>query len=388
MKQTTMGALNRHNDRFRPTWRLLILIGVATLLSDILLFSKLPQAEWDQGKRSLLRVPTDESEMTDSEVYEDNNILHIVTTRFMQSQSNLHVLGKARLELFETFCFPSMTNQVIDNFLWFVMVDPNLDDPLLERLKLLLLPYSNFYLILSNEKMLTPETLSNTTTAPKILSGDLAKLHSSMGDLHRTLLLETRLDADDGLHKKTLGQIQLAARELPVETNGWQVICNDVHIEWRNDEITSLEEPVRTSGKLRMVREEICVTPGYTLARHREHGNNDFPPWPRVGHHLMNSMWPKCFSKANTNTTNLVTVDCWTRLPKYPAAIRSRTITSAGMSRIQVDSTESKYDSKTEALWKHVLADFGITSNHALTTSRFLKDNINAILKDNLEGQW
>lgn len=380
-----MGSLNRQYGRFHPTWRLLLLIGFITLLSDLLLFSKLPQPEWNGGERNLLRLQNDSEASEDGE---DNNLLHIVTTRFMQSQSNLHVLGKARLKLFETFCLPSMKQQLVDNYLWFVMVDPNLDDELVARLKYLLSSHSNYFLILSNDKMLTPETVTNARANQQILTGDVNKLDSFMGDLKRRLLLETRLDADDGLHRKTLGQIQLTATEMPVETDGWQVICNDVHFEWRNDEITTFSMPIKSAGKLRMVREEICVTPGYTLVRHRKLGDNGFPPWPKIGHHTINSMWPQCFSKSPTNREAVVTVDCWTRLPKYPAAIRSRTVTSAGMSRIEAEAAQNKFDSKTEELWQHVTADFGIQPDQALMTSNFLRDNINGIVKDNLDGQW
>jgi hypothetical protein len=360
------------------------LIGITTVFSDMFLFSKLPQLELNGRERDLLGLERDSD---NSEENDDNEILHVVTTRFMQSQSNLHVLGKARLNLFETFCLPSMRKQMIDNYLWFIMVDPNLDDELRERLKYLLSPHSNYYLILSNDKLLTPEKLTNTTKNQQVLTGDVNKLRSLMSDLNRPLLLETRLDADDGLHRKTLGQIQYTARQMPNEMDGWQVICDDIHFEWRNDEITTFDMPTESSGKLRVVKEEICVTPGYTLVRHRKSGDNEFPPWPKIGHHAINKQWPKCFSNT-TNGTAIATVDCWTRLPRFPAAIRSRTITSAGMSRIQTDARLKKFDTQTEALWEHLTRDFGIQPNQALLTSNFLRENRNGIVRDNLKGQW
>ena len=127
------------------------------------------------------------------------------------------------------------------------------------------------------------------------------------------------------------------------------------------------------------------VTPGYTLVKHRAPGVIDFPPWPKVGHHVVTSKWPNCFEdKINeTNTTN-----CWIKLKHFPAAIRSRTITSAGMNRVESIPELSKYDNQTQELWPYVTKDYGIQSSQAYQTSKFLKQNVYGIAKDNLEGQW
>ncbi|CAJ1933882.1 unnamed protein product [Cylindrotheca closterium] len=370
--------------------QILLFIGTTIVLSNFLIASRLPSHELSGGVR-LLRESQEQtdvglfSEKDESE--EEKAMLHIVTTRFMQSQAGLTKLGKARLKLFETFCLPSMQTQVIDNFLWFVMIDPNLEGELLERLQFLLAPHPNFFLVLSNEKLLTPHNLMNKQEVVQIVSGETQLLYSRMMDVNRPLLMETRLDADDGLHRKTLGQIQYAAMKLPQATGGWQVICADVHLEWRNDEIANLNSTVESSGRIRLVKEDICVTPGYTLVRHREPGSNEFPPWPKMGHQQMNTLWPECLSSNSTKEGEPVNLNCWTRLPKYPAALRSRTITSAGMSRVRSSAKDRIYDEQTNDLWQHVTRDFGIGEERTLLTSQYLQNNIHGIAVDNLLGQ-
>jgi Putative rhamnosyl transferase len=314
--------------------------------------------------------------------HDGRDILHVVTSRFMQLQPDLITLGKARLELFETFCLPSMINQQVDNFAWLIMTDPNLEPSILKRLKELLNPHPHFFLVAMNTKVVTPADLTSLDEERQFLTGDLDFLRSMMLDTSRPLLLETRLDADDALSGKTLGTLQATARHLPTDQSGWQVICNDVHYEWRNNDVLEKNTAIQSSGQLRVVTESICVTAGYTLVRHRAKGSIDFPPWPSIGHHLIMREWPSCSGPMN------VTSDCWTRLPRYPAALRSRTVTSAGMSRVQTSDEDRLYENQTEILWAYVERDFKIEPERAKNTSLFLKSNLEGILADNLKGQW
>jgi len=310
----------------------------------------------------------------------EEGMVHVVTSRFMQHQSDLLSLGKARMKLFETFCLPSMINQQADNFAWFMLADPNLEPKLLNRLKGLLSPYPHFFLVVVNEKVVNPDNLPQMIDDNLFLTGDLDFLQSIMLDTDRPLLLETRLDADDALSGTTLRKLQDTARLLPRDPTGWQVICNDLHYEWRNDEILDMSIANVSAGKLRVVMDTVCVTVGYTLVRHRPTGSIDFPPWPSLGHHLVHREWPQCSSN--------VTADCWTRLPRYPAALRSRTVTSAGMSRIEATDEDRFYDTFTAKLWGYVERDFKIERENARAASDHLKSNLAAILRDNLKGQW
>ncbi|OEU08753.1 hypothetical protein FRACYDRAFT_249658 [Fragilariopsis cylindrus CCMP1102] len=291
----------------------------------------------------------------------DNGLLHVVTTRFMQDQPKLHALGKARLSLFEAFCLPTMINQEADNFLWFVMTDPELDHNILLRLQTLLESRPNFYLIRSNDK----------------------------------------LDADDGLHKNALSQIQKISRALPVDTRGWQIICSNIHYEWRNDQITTIHytnrtEEIESSGQLRVVRESICVTPGYTLVKHRVVPSIEFPAWPRLGHNLVAREWPECMIEDKSiisideenNKQGNATHNCWIKMGYYPSALRSRTITSAGMSRIDTyPGDEEKYENRTKVFWGFLRRDFDVEPESARLTSQYIKNNLESIVQDNLKGQ-
>jgi hypothetical protein len=307
------------------------------------------------------------------------DLLHVVTTRFMQLQPNLLALGEARLLLFETFCLPSMKLQATNDFVWTVLTDPDLDRNLLDRLVALLSPYPHFYVILSNDK-----EFSFSTQERAIITGDVSKLYAVLNSQNRRLLLLTRLDADDGLHRHTLEKIQGVARALPNDYGaGWQIVCAGLHYEWRNDDITSFN--VTTAGRLRLIQEAICVTPGYTLIKHRNATSINFPTLPRIGHHLVNREWPECLQNA---TGNNATTDCWTKLRKrYPAALRGRTITSAGMSRIETKPSDSMWDNQTDFLWGPVQRSYGILPEQALETSLRLQQNLIHIVEDNLRGQ-
>ena len=324
----------------------------------------------------------DNLEAANDKVNSADGMVHIVTSRFMQLQPHLVSLGKARLELFEAFCLPSMINQQVDNFVWLIMADPNLQPSIMNRLKELVSPYPHFFLVIMNNKTVTPDILASTVNDKLFLTGDLNFLRSIMLDTNRPLLLETRLDADDALSRKTIGILQDTARQLPPDQNGWQVICNDIHYEWRNDEIFETNRTTLSSGQLRLVTDSVCVTVGYTLVRHRPFGSIVFPPWPEKGHHLISHDWPTCSQDIN------VTSNCWTRLPKYPAALRSRTVTSAGMNRVVAAEEDRVYDNYTEKFWGYVTRDFNIEPDHARVTSLYLKANLAAIIKDNLKGQW
>ena len=110
-----------------------------------------------------------------------------------------------------------------------------------------------------------------------------------------------------------------------------------------------------------------------------------------AGHNLIVLEWPECSSGSNTNGTSLrdeVTYNCWRKLRNFPSAIRSRTITSAGMSRINPPSKSDVYDNQTQLFWDYVEREFGIRESKALSTSEYLQRNLPLIVEENLKGQW
>jgi len=95
---------------------------------------------------------------------------------------------------------------------------------------------------------------------------------------------------------------------------------------------------------------------------------------------LVTREWHRCNHDFTTN--------CWTKLGKYPAALRSRTITSAGMNRVEARPDESFYDQQTDTLWLYVQRDYGIFQDQALAVSLYMQSNFGRIVEDNLNGQW
>ena len=414
-KQTEKSTMSRNPYRKRKSQKLLkgcLLVAFSFIFVATNVFLTMWLPPIDVSRRSLIRLNNHyEYGEKKNEIEQENDVLHIVTSRFMQSQSTLNALAKARLRLFETFCLPTMLFQEADNFLWFVMTDPELAPELLRRLKSLLEARSNFYLVASNAKLLTPSDLTKILSADQrdstgdtayrklLMTGDIELLKNKMFDSHTPLLLETRLDADDGLRFDALSQIQTIAKGLPVDTRGWQIICNNVHYEWRNDDVLTIDSNITktvSSGKLRIVRESICVTPGYTLVRHREPPSTEFPPWPKLGHNLVAREWPECRITNESIVEELLesndgnaTFDCWKKMGYFPSALRSRTATSAGMSRIETQSKKSnKFENLTEMFWTLVHRDFHIEPENARSTSQYMKDNLHSIVYDNLKGQW
>ena len=374
---------------FLSTSVLFLTFGTISLGTNLFLASWLPNAhppswtdhqEYQQpsviGKASILSSWMNQQPPEN----DDGDLLHVLTTRFMQHQPDLLALGEARLLLFETFCLPSMKLQTTNDFVWTILTDPDLDRNLLNRLVVLLAPYPHFYLILSNDKDFSFDSIQEQV----IITGDVSKLYALLNSQNRSLLLQTRLDADDGLHRRTLKRIQDVARSLPNDYNvGWQIVCVGLHYEWRNDDIFSFN--VTTAGKLRLVEEAICVTPGYTLIKHRNSTFINFPTLPRIEHHMVNRQWPECLKIESGNATT----DCWTKLRKrFPAALRGRTITSAGMSRIESKPSESVWDNQTDLFWGLVQKDYGILPEQALETSLHLQQHLVPIVEDNLRGQW
>ncbi len=98
--------------------------------------------------RRMTRNETNQSQVfpndRDDHKLDFKNVVHIVHTRFMQNQPDLIHLAKARLELFQTVCLPSMSNQTTQNFVWIILTDPNLIESIKEEMVQLLTPYQNY----------------------------------------------------------------------------------------------------------------------------------------------------------------------------------------------------------------------------------------------------
>jgi hypothetical protein len=61
------------------------------------------------------------------------NVVHVVHTRFLQHQPDLHHSAEARLKLFRTFTLPSMLQQTTKQYLWIIWTDPSFSGPVLQE---------------------------------------------------------------------------------------------------------------------------------------------------------------------------------------------------------------------------------------------------------------
>lgn len=128
------------------------------------------------------------------------------------------------------------------NFLWIIRTDPELHPSLLDELKQSLHGQSNYILLGSNfnPEGFGREDLSynqflrrnskNDEIAP-VFSGNITLLKHAYDASSESILLETRLDADDGLHRDFVQTVQNEARHLSVEKS-WRIWCVNYNAEW------------------------------------------------------------------------------------------------------------------------------------------------------------
>mmetsp|Transcript_35623 Transcript_35623/g.82786 ORF Transcript_35623/g.82786 Transcript_35623/m.82786 type:complete len:158 (-) Transcript_35623:511-984(-) len=142
-------------------------------------------------------------------------------------------------------------------------------------------PFPNYFLIAWNQNfdlnLWVTEVASESLFGSKILCGHV-KLLKELNSQARTgqkILLETRLDADDGLHYNHLRNIQYAAVDILLPTDSsfvdnstrdwklekstgedlqWVYWCSQSYIEWYSRDASV--------GTLKIEKPVICITPG------------------------------------------------------------------------------------------------------------------------------
>lgn len=307
-----------------------------------------------------------------------HDAVHVVTTRFMQHQPSLLALGHARLELFKTFCLQTMRYQDTSDFLWLILIDPQLHLDLLEGMKQLVSQYPNVFLIRCQDSIIDLPSLNHSL----VESGNLRTLKRAAQAISSKVLINTRLDADDGLECHVLRTLkQMAVRHLsqiPNGNKGWTSYCIHRHFEWHSI-VPTLNEtlPIHPEGNLLLVQKIHCVTPGLSWAFAPGVG---FQELPTVEHQRLGEVIPPCSSENETA--------CLHRLDKFrgPVAIRARTPTSAGMNDIGRDFNPNI--ASLPVFWTHLESNFDITKHMLMETQQYLVQNAAEIAKDNLKGQW
>ena len=330
-------------------------------------------------------------------------LVHIVNTRFMQEQGNLKELGKARLALFRVFCLPSMARQSIQKYLWIIKTDPNLDADLLQDMVDALSPYPNFYLVGSNVNFRVNEQFPGAwrdgaevqdLSRSKVYTGNQTLLERAMA-LHKTSdpypVIETRLDADDGLHFQYLEAIQeLATTEFEEKENlKWMYWCSRRHVEWHFAERELDDKPIwkeitRYGAIAGIQHTKLCITPGITVGFPVGVAEKDVPIHPH------NQLIERIRDMPKEEACGLAkSKECLQFVETFVfEAIRSRSPTSAGMLKIEVQPKEVATDGWLYfAFLDMVHEKFGITLQHLEWINQYFTDHLQEIAEENLRGQ-
>ena len=202
----------------------------------------------------------------------------------MQYQANLTQLGTARLHLFETFCLASIRAQTNPNFLWIIYTDPMLDESVRLPLVRMLANQSNFLLVPSPQH---PHFRGSQdvviSSRDQVWSGDFGLAKRLHEKSLTTTLLETRLDADDGLPRDFVQRIQRDSRRSVVSETDWKIYCVQQHMEWHPfDRKTLGHSHTSPVGYLKRRKRGLtaCITAGLTFvfgprASPNKIGNNE-----------------------------------------------------------------------------------------------------------------
>jgi len=367
------------------------------------------------------------AKLDDKSVSEATPVVHIFHTRFMQLQPDLLDLGEARLRLFETFCLPSMVHQTTNSFIWIIRTDPQLHIDLRKRMINLIKPYGNILLVANNANPFGNFRNWNATSADEfqpenVWSGSLTLLMQYHALAQTHVLIETRLDADDGLNVDFAKSVQdeairlaiteesskLSANEfykgiteysqdkarnaLPeadpkpprkgslVPPNSLMFFCTSEHYEWHYDGSDA-------SGRLLSRLEDYCITPGLTIARS--------PTFHRVFKHIDHTLIATAVEECRSPTeTNCI---FWNR-NLIPGAIRARTPTSAGMKYVGIDLTNEtmkeeqlghviKIEESAREKWSLLEDRVAIQRKDATIIKDYLLTHMREIALDNIRGQ-
>jgi hypothetical protein len=352
----------------------------------------------------------------------DENVVHVIQTRFMQNQPLLVALGQARLRLFTAVTVPSMRFQTQQQFLWIIRTDPQLHPsilvPLIETISLL----PNAILVASNrnpEGFRDVSCISDVTTET-LLVGSMEYLLSYYYAGQTHTVLETRCDADDAIAIDFVELIQKSATSgLYPLYDDWIVYCADNHMEWQYDNpwANEIEDVIPSSnstitshtemdnppdgnshpkdrGALLVLRSGHCVTPGLTWGYSINATRQDIP----VSQHnkIQKSVKP-CGTR--WHDTPPLQTKCLLKLgDDFPLALRARTPTSAGMDHVflanQTENTfpmdllqQSKARGLQSQLWNVLFKLFGINGEDLYQVRKYISEHFVSIARDALAGQ-
>ncbi|CAJ1947781.1 unnamed protein product [Cylindrotheca closterium] len=339
------------------------------------------------------------------------DLLHIVNTRFMQEQGTLKTLGMARYHQFMTFCFPSMMNQTTTEFLWIVKTDPELSPEIRDLMIEAMKPYPHFYLVGSNNNFMINKNngswkggeegkdLLNST----IFTGNLTWLQQAMALRNELPVLETRLDADDGLHQMYLDYVQgVARRRFDKDDDSsapdWLYWCIRRHLEWHTPADNTTDPFLLERGILIPIQHSLlCITPGITVGYNVRADPTKIPVYPhdalllKLSHRDANNQTAhNCYPPGKAETESDEETDSLPCLDMAEAfllgALRSRTWTSAGMMRVEADAQVGSPE-VIRKLWLLLHKRFAVEPERVKELMKYFEANRKEIAQENLLGQ-
>lgn len=332
-----------------------------------------------------------------------HGVVHVVQTRFMQYQPNLLDLGHARLEIFQALTLPSVRAQSSQEFLWLIRTDPALHPTLRTALCHVLRDVPNVILVASNEN---PEGFRADDAVADVSDdsvwvghADTVRAYHAAAQTH--VLLETRLDADDGLETHVLENLQRQAATALVHAPavGWRVWCASSHLEYQHYNVWDAGD---VRGAIVGIKTSYCVTPGLTWG----YAVGVVPHKVESKHDRIHKRVPAC---TEASAENARVTGCLTRIQngRHPAAVRARSPTSAGMANLILDATmtqsgnaaatmhkhnlqklqKSRWKTLQDDLWLTLPLVFGIVPARVWQAREYLEAHMVNIVRDNLAGQ-
>jgi hypothetical protein len=271
-----------------------------------------------------------------------------------------------------------MVNQTTNDFLWVILVDPFLHPNLLDEITLLVKPYPHFFVV----RKLAEEIDLDKIDLSLIHAGDVNILKQAAIEAKSKILLQTRLDADDGLAINLLDHLQdnvvMTLQGNNKKPSGRMLHCVRLHLEWHYDLTDKTKDP---NGWLKMQDTNwFCVTPGLTLAV--APGGVDWTGRsPMYPHDKIMKSYPKCDLSKGIRSRCFHTMSELTE----PAAVRSRTPASSYMRGV---GTTKKEKDTPEDHWKLSEKMFTIQRETLAETRNYLLGNVQLIAKENLASQW
>jgi len=322
---------------------------------------------------------------TSMQLYEnDDNIVHVIHTRFMQFQAPLSDLARARLQLFRTFTLPSVRQQSNQQFLWIIWMEPQLDVQVRQEFIDLVRDLPNCIVIGSRSKqpLMRAEFYAQAVMESAVFSGSYDLLLDYHEAAQSRIVLHTQLDADDALFYDFVRSLQRdAVQSLKHSTlkYDYRIWCVRKRLEWGY--FNPLNETAVSGYLVGYESKKECPPGGYTKGYGTQTDEPDLPP---EGRYEIHTSTPQC---------DFTSHKCIARLDGGSsdyAVLRARTPAAHGMTDVLPKTNSPKdlaWKDRQEATWNKLPKNFGVHRTTVEQMRAGLESNMVNIILQNLEGQ-